>query len=210
MTKELWLKLFEKTLKKLPRAERKKVVEFYREMIEDKLEGGESYEKVIETLGNPYDSAKKILDENGINYNDSDVIASEHTDGETPKAKKKKIPTWLAFILGFIGVPVCIAVFSVGIGLAVSWFAVLVTFWAVFGSMVISAGACFIASFVSIFLGISGYVGSGWALFGGCVAGTGVLMLLAVVFWYLANGMSKATAWACKKIAQRGGKNEDK
>jgi hypothetical protein len=33
-------------------------------------------------------------------------------------------------------------------------------------------------------------------------------MLLAVAFWYLAIGMTKATSWILKKTARRGDKNE--
>ena len=42
MTKELWLSILEDALKKMSKSERSKVLEFYREMIEDKIEGGAS------------------------------------------------------------------------------------------------------------------------------------------------------------------------
>ena len=199
-TKELWLDMFDETLSKMPKSERKRVVDFYREMIEDKIEEGKSEEEVIQALGNPYDSAKKILDENQIKYKEKDLKDEDGFKLERTQGKKE-MPVWLVLIYGFFGV-------TVGIPLVVTWFALLVCFWAVFGAMVVSSFACVLAIFASIIMALVGYVKGGGALIGGAIVGAGVTMILAVGFWYLAIYMTKATIWAYKKIANRGEKNE--
>ena len=199
-TKEIWLKVFEEELSKLPKADRQKAIEFYREMIEDKIEGGMTEEEVVKSLGNPFDVADKILKDNGIKCKTVDAKEKEYVLVEKVKAKKG-MPIWLAFILGIVVVPVAFSLFA-------GWFSVLITFWATFVAMIASSVGCIIAIFASLIMGFAGYTGSPVAIFGFCVASTGVVMILAVVFWYLAKGMTKATGWLLNKMARRGEKNE--
>ena len=103
-TKEIWLDIFEDSLQKMPKSERNKIIEFYREMIEDKIESGIIEEEVIASLGNPYDVASKILDENGIKYKSADLSKSEEKSKREPK--KEGLPLWLTLIVGFFGVTV--------------------------------------------------------------------------------------------------------
>ena len=87
-------------------------------------------------------------------------------------------------------------------------FALIVSFWAVFVSLVVSSFACCIAIFAGIVMAFCGVVGSGYALVGGAIAGTGVTMLLAVGFYWLCIYMSKATAWFFRKREKRGEQDE--
>lgn len=196
-TKEIWLNIFEDSLQKMPKSERNRIIEFYREMIEDKIESGIIEEEVIASLGNPYDVASKILDENGLKCNIKDLTKKEEITEK--KSKKEGLPLWLTLIVGFFGV-------TVGIPLAISWFAVLISFCATFGALVISAGACTIAILLSIIFALAGFVEGGWAIFGAALAGMGAILLLAVGFWYCAKAMSIATTWLCKKWPKRGEK----
>ena len=201
MVKGLWLELFEDAIKKLPKAERNKVLMFYREMIEDKIEGGKSEDGVIAELGNPNDVAQKILEENGIKHEDKDIIKASSKEIKSIKPKKGGIPLWVACLSGIVVVPVAI-------GLIATWLALIVSFWAVFVSLVVASFACCIAIFAGIVMAISGVVGSGYALVGGAIAGTGVTMLLAVGFYWLCIYMSKATAWFFRKKKKRGEQDE--
>ena len=195
MTKELWLKILEEALKKMSKSERNRVLEFYREMIEDKLEGGASEGVVIESLGNPHDVANKILEENGVKAEEEKVNEEEKVVKQ--EAKKKGIPVWLACVSGIVVVPA-------GISLIAGWFSAYVSFIATFGALVVSAVACVIAIFVSLIMAFSGYVTGGVALVGFTIAATGVVMLLAVAFWYVCKYMTKATGWILRKMARRG------
>ena len=185
MTKELWLRILEDALKKMSKSERSKVLEFYREMIEDKIECGSSEGAVIESLGNPHDVADKILGENGVKV--------EENIAEEPKVvksepKKKGIPVWLACVSGIVVVPVAISLIA-------AWFSVYVSFIATFLALAVSAFACFISIFASLVMAFGGYVSGGVALVGFTIACTGVVILLTIGFWYVCKGMTKATKW---------------
>ena len=194
MTKELWLGILEDALKKMSKSERSKVLEFYREMIEDKIEGGASEGSVLESLGNPHDVAQNILEENGVKAEETkeDVEVVEKS-----QPKKKGIPVWLACVLGIVVVPL-------GISLIAAWFSVYVSFVATFFALVVSAFACVIAIFVSLIMAFTGYVSGGVALVGATIAGTGIVILFAVGFWYVCKYMTKATKWILSKKAKRG------
>ncbi len=195
MTKELWLKILEDALKKMPKNERSKVVEFYTEMIEDKIEGGESEGAVVDSLGNPHDVAEKILAENGIKIEESEK--EQPVEIKQAEPKKRKIPLWLACVSGIVVVPV-------GIALIASWFSVYVSFIATFFALAVSVVACVVAIFASLIMAFTGFVPSGVALVGAAIAGTGVVMLLTVGFWFVCKYMNKATKWIFSKKARRG------
>ena len=187
MTKELWLKILEDALKKMSKSERNRVLDFYREMIEDKIEGGASESDVVNSLGNPHDVAEKILEENGIKST-AEAAEEEQKAVVHTEPKKKGIPVWLACVSGIVVVPLAIS-------LIVSWFSVYISFVATFFAFVVSAFACVIAIFVSLIMAFTGYVPGGVALVGAAIAGTGIVMLLAVAFWYVCKYMTKATKW---------------
>ena len=193
MTKELWLKILEEALNTMPKSERKKVLEFYREMIEDKLEGEASESSVLESLGNPHDVANKILEENGASVEE----LCEDNKSVAKEPKKKGIPVWLACVLGIVIVPV-------GLALVAGWFSVYASFVATFFALVVSAFACLIAIFASLIMAFSGYVPGGVALVGGAIACTGVVILLVVAFGFICKYMTKATKWIFTKKARKG------
>ena len=195
MTKELWLKILEDALKKMSKSERNRVLDFYREMIEDKIEGGASESVVVNSLGNPHDVAEKILEENGVKV--EEVAQEENKVTPNSEPKKKGIPVWLACVSGIVIVPIAISLIA-------SWFSVYISFVATFFALVVSAFACVIAIFVSLIMAFTGYVPGGVALVGASIAGTGIVMLLAVAFWYVCKYMTKATKWFFTKKARRG------
>ena len=195
MTKEVWLKTFKDALQKMPRREASKAVAFYREMIEDKIDAGACEDEVIVKLGNPSDVAKKILEENGIRVKSRDT--EKASKEELDKLYQSRFPLWVTLTLGFFGV-------IVGLPIVIVWFALLVSFFACFISLMIGAFACCLASLVAVVLGLVGTVGNGWAYFGACIAGAGVCMMLTVMFGVLAKLMIKATAFAVKRIATEG------
>ena len=64
MEKEEYLKELSRLLRSLSDEERKKILEFYREIIEDKMENGEAEEQAVKDLGDVRILAQKILSEN--------------------------------------------------------------------------------------------------------------------------------------------------
>jgi hypothetical protein len=64
MNKELYIKRLRLLIRALPNGERETVVDFYREMIDDKIENGETQEQAVAGLGDVNALAQKILMEN--------------------------------------------------------------------------------------------------------------------------------------------------
>lgn len=191
MTTKKWLKEFESYLK-LKRAERKKIVEFYAEVIADKRESGQTDEEIISSLGNPYDVAVKVMEESGMT-----VIKK----GETVKKKvvildeAKKLPLWAIITLVFFGVIICLPLLAVVFSLAITCFALSF-------SGVAIAVSCAIGSIVSLFIAIFNPAMNGFAILGGMLVATGVGILMAILFGYL----SKLIIKMCKSLLKIGKK----
>lgn len=64
MNQEQFLNTLRRLLRKLPLEELEQVVEYYREMIADKIESGQPEEEAVRGLGNVYELARRILAEN--------------------------------------------------------------------------------------------------------------------------------------------------
>ena len=64
MNKELYLKKLRYLIRALPNSERETIIDFYREIIEDKIENGEAEAQAVAELGNVNALAQKILMEN--------------------------------------------------------------------------------------------------------------------------------------------------
>ncbi len=64
MNKELYLKRLRSLIRALPDEERRTILDFYREIIEDKIENGQSEAQAVAELGDVHVLAQKILIEN--------------------------------------------------------------------------------------------------------------------------------------------------
>ncbi len=195
MTTKKWLKEFESYLK-LKRAERKKIVEFYAEVIADKRESGQTDEEIVSSLGNPYDVAVKVMEESGIT-----VIKK----GEVDKQKTvildsvKKLPLWAIITLAFFGVIIGIPLLAVVFSIVITCFALCVSGFAI-------AISCGLASIVSLFIAIFNPAMNGFAIFGGMLVATGVGILMALTFGYLSKLSTKLGAILCKGFFKKGKK----
>ena len=63
MKTEEFLKELQLKIKQLPADEKKRILDFYQEMIEDRIENGEKEEQIIEEFGSADTLAQKILEE---------------------------------------------------------------------------------------------------------------------------------------------------
>lgn len=177
MTKEKFLKLLRSGLSDLPREEIDERINFYSEMIADRMEEGLSEEAVIADIGDPEEIAKQI------------VFEALPKAEEKPKEKVKagrKLRAW-EIVLLVLGSPLWIAllaaVFAVVISLLAALWSVIVSFWAVFASLagsalgVLAGGALFaVTGDVIVAAGMLGgaMVCAGLAIFAffGCKAAT--------------------------------------
>lgn len=64
MSKEQYLRRLRSLIRALPADERRRVIDFYREIIEDKMENGQTEQQAVAELGDIYALAQKILMEN--------------------------------------------------------------------------------------------------------------------------------------------------
>ena len=63
MTKQLFLNELSAALHGLPREERYRTLSYYDELIDDRVEDGQSEEEAVESLGSPEQIAREILGE---------------------------------------------------------------------------------------------------------------------------------------------------
>ena len=106
MTKYEYISEVEKNLGGIPYIEKVKMLDFYREMIEDKIESGMSEEEVIAELGDPVLLAARLRDEYRINN-------PEQTTPPPPnQMPQKRSSGWKALLVIalIIGSPLILAV----------------------------------------------------------------------------------------------------
>ena len=60
MTRNKYLKELRSFLGKLPKEDRKRILEFYNELIDDKLEAGQSEEEILGEFGSPEEYVHRI------------------------------------------------------------------------------------------------------------------------------------------------------
>lgn len=178
MTKLQFLFALRDRLKDLPQAEMEERLNFYGEMIEDRMEEGLSEEEAVAAVGTADEIAAQILQE----------IPACHQE----KAWKRQLKEWeiTLLVLGSpLWVSLAVAAVAVVVSLYASAWAVIVSFWAVFGAFVGCAaggvaGGTVLAAFGNSIAGIA-QIGAGVTLAGlsifaffGCKAATGGMCLL--------------------------------
>lgn len=123
MTKKEFLEKLESSLSALSESDREERLNFYSEMIEDRIEEGLSEEDAVKTVGIPEEIGAQIVGEySSIRKNDR----KEKT--------KRKLQTWQIVLVcvGFpVWLPLLIAAFAILISLAASFWAVVGSIWSV-------------------------------------------------------------------------------
>lgn len=182
MTKRKFLDKLRLKLSCLPKKEVDERINFYSEMIDDKIEEGILEEQAVFSVGSIDDIFSEIV---------SDIPITELAKQKIKL--KRQLKTWeiVCLIIGSpIWIAIAIAFFAVVFSLYVSFWSVIISFWAVFASFVISAMYGAIAGVVLAIgsepvLGFSligvGLILTGLAIFTyfGCVSLTKVGILLA-------------------------------
>lgn len=185
-------------LNPLSKSERQQHLDYYEEMIADRMEDGLTEEEAVAALGRPADIAAQIL-------------------GEVPPKPARRFPIW-AIVLIVLGSPLWLSLF-----LAVA--AVLVAVIAVVAAVYISlwaAIAAFYAADLAVLLGfLSGIAGGIFYLaqgismpavlfFGGGLVCAGVTVLLFFLCNLLSRMLWRLSKWSVLKIIglfrRKGGK----
>ena len=207
MTKLEFINALGDELTTMPREEAKKVLEYYLESVDDRMEDGMTEEKAIDALGPIPELAQRALEEyrqeNAVLPVPKAPVPEVEVVFEAPP--KRKLPVW-AIILLIIGSPIWL---GIGLGIGGAFLGIYISLWAILASLLFSAGAFLICGAIgavaSWFLPISptGVFGRVFA-FGCCIALMGVGMLLLPGMLWLIRGFVSLHKWVFRKL--RGGK----
>ena len=181
MTKKEFLDELKKGLLGLPEEDMTRSIEFYSEMIDDRIEEGKTEEEAVADIGTVKDAVSQILAEIPI------------TKLIKEKVKKKRKMGALEIVLLVLGSPIwlslLIVAFAVVLSVYVVIWSVIVSLWAVFASLAgvavggIFAGVIFVCNsnlLVGIAMFGASFVIAGLSIFSffGCKAATkGILIL---------------------------------
>ena len=186
MTKFEFLELLKNRLQGLPQGEINERVNFYSEMIDDKIEDGILAENQVEKIGDIDDIVSQIL---------ADVplfkIAAK-------RIKPKRRLSTVEIILLTLGSPVwlslLISLFAVIFSVYVSVWAVIISLWAIFVSLLACAVGLIPAGVIFIVqrYGYSGLASVGVALF--CAG-------ISIFFFFGCKYITKRTILLTKKIS---------
>ena len=180
-------------LKSLPKAERQQHIDFYEEMIDDRMEDGLSEEEAVAALGSAADIAAQIL-------------------GETPAKPARKIPVW-GIVLIVLGSPVWLtllltvaaSVLTVVILAAASAVTVYLLLWSLIAALYAADLALAAGSAAGIIGGVYYLVHSitapGFLFLGGALACAGGTILLFFLCNFLAVWLFRLGKWSVRKTA---------
>ena len=181
MTKLKFLLALHNRLSHLPQDEVEERLNFYAEMIEDRMEEGLSEEDAVSAVGSIEEIAAQIQQE----------LCGVASVSEKPKAKRQ-MKTW-EIVLLVLGSPVwlslAIAAVAVGISVyAVAW-SLVVSLWAVFVALAASGAAVIVMGVVYLCQGNT----AGVALVGAGMICTGLSMFLCLGCKALTRDCAAAT-----------------
>lgn len=168
MNKYEFLAQLRKQLESIPEEDARASVDYYAEMIDDRMEEGLSEEAAVAAVGDVKEIARNIL-------------------AETPAEQKKprKISGWVVVLL-VLGAPVwlslLIAAGAVVFSVLVSLWSVVICLYATTFSLGVSSLGCLLAGFVTMRMPGAIFVGLGGAM---------VCAGLAVAFFMLSNLAAK-------------------
>lgn len=200
MNRDQFIKSLRQKLSGLPKEDINKTIEYYKEILSDKVDDGMSEEEAIRSLGD----IDSIVD----------LTISEIPLNKLIKARlglNEKLKTWKIILLAstfYIWIPLLIALFAVTIAVYASlWSGVIAL-----GASSLASSATALITFVGIIDVFTGNIGSGIVLIGLGIGAAGVAILLGI----LTIKLSKIMIIVCKKLVikikgmfiKRGEKND--
>ena len=186
MTKHDFIAELRTRLSEFPRQEVEERLDFYGEMIDDRIEDGMTEEEAVSSIGSVDEILSQIADDIPLSK-----IAKE-------KIKpKRRLRAWEIVLLG-LGAPIwltlLISAVSVVVSLYVSLWVVIASLWAVFGA-VAAVGPTGVV--VGTGLLLNGNALPGIALIGAGLACAGVAILL----FFGCSAATDGVVWLTKKVA---------
>ena len=175
MTKKEFFSQLEEGLSGLPREELDERLEFYGEMIDDRIEDGLTEEEAISELGSSDEVIARILSEIPL----SKIVKRKIKSGKKPSAL-----SLLLIILGFpVWLPVLASLFAVAFALYAVLWSLVISAWSVVAALGGSSIGVLLAGASMIFVG---KIPTSLAL-------TGASLVLAGLILFAIYGCKKAT-----------------
>lgn len=192
MTKAEFLNELKNRIAEYPSEETNQSVEYYSEMIDDRMEDGMSEAEAVASMGKVAEIAQQIKEELPLT-----TLVKYKTKEKT---KGKRLPVW-AIILLILGFPLWgglgITILSVVLALyAVVW-SIDLAIW----SLVLAFACCGLIGVVG-FIGslVQGAVGSALVYLGGGLAGVGLGVFLFIGILLLTKGLCHGTGWCFRQL----------
>ena len=194
MTKEGFLAQLRQQLWALPEADRQNSLDYYAEMIDDRMEDGLSEEEAVAAIGNLEEIVQQILGETPR----PPVVVEPAKKAEPAKGSTK---TWLIILLVLgspVWIPLLASAIGTVIGIYVSLWSVVIALYAGFLALAVSSVGCIVGSFF-MFGGITG----GIVAWGAALVCAGLAILLLLLANLTAKGMVKLTKLVWNSIFRR-------
>ena len=185
MTKIKFLLSLHDKLSGLPQDEVEERLNFYSEIIEDRMEEGLSEEDAVAAVGSVDEIAEQIVAQIPLSKMAMEKIKP-----------KRKLRVW-EIVLLVLGSPIWISLLVAALSVIVSVYAVVwagvVALWAVFGALI----GCAVGGVVGgVFFAISGSALSGLAVIGGGFVCGG----LSIFLFFGCMAATKGVAWLTKNV----------
>lgn len=189
MTKREFLDELQSLIINLSSEDVNKYIEYYSEMIDDRMEDGILEEDAVKAVGNPKIIANEILKENGAQKEEKKIF-----EKVKEKFTKNRLST-LEIILIIVGSPIWISllagVFSIVVGVLASIFSVMISLWVCVLAFIVGAVGGILGGIIILFydigIGIT-FIGAGIILFG-----------LAILFFIGSKYLTKYVIYLTKK-----------
>ncbi len=184
MTKLEFILALNEKLSGLPGDDVRERINFYSEMIEDRVEEGISEEDAVAAVGSVDEISAQIKAE----------LSPVCEEKVKPKKRRIGAVEIVLLVLGFpLWFPLLIGAAAVVFSIYVSLWTVIVSLWAVFGALV---GGAFSALFAG------GVFTFGSTLVGIAMIGAGLVLAgLSILFFFVCRAATVGTAWLTKKTA---------
>lgn len=185
MSKQAFLKILQDRLTGLPKEDIDRSVEFYSEMIEDRIEDGMSEEEAVNSLGSIDDIVNQILSETPIVR-----LVKE-------KVKPKRELSALEIILIIIGAPIWAPLLVSAVG---TLFSLYMSIWGIIIALY-AVVFTFAASSVSLVLASISHFGVGNIAGGVFLVGTALVFAgVSILLFIASNWIAKGILILTKKV----------
>ena len=189
-----FLKELKAQLWALPEADRQNSLDYYSEMIDDRMEDGLTEEEAVAAIGDLDEIVQQILGETP-----RPPVVVEPAKKEKPAKDNTKI--WLIILL-ILASPVLISLAASAaatvLGVYVSLWAVVIVLYAGFLALAVSSAGCIVGSFFMV-----GGIAGGIVAWGAALVCAGLAILLLLLANLAAKGMVMLTKLAWNSIFHR-------